>query len=459
MNTDTIAAIATGMTPSGIGIIRVSGEDAFSIASSVFRKKNNEPLTEYEDHRAYFGYIRDQESILDEVILLVFKGPRSFTGEDTVEIQCHGGVLVMKRILEVCIASGARCAEPGEFTKRAFLNGKMDLSEAEAVMDVISSQNDMALRNSVKQMNGSLYRKIVDIREKILYEIAFIESALDDPEHFDLTGYPEKLSVTVLDILKELEKLNDSFEDGRLLSEGVRTVILGKPNVGKSSLLNILAGSDRAIVTDIAGTTRDVIEENINIGGVFLHIVDTAGIRDSEDVVEQIGVKKALSYAEDADLIIMVVDSSDILSSEDEDILNFIKINNRKCVILLNKSDLETVTGADEIACYTDSPVIVISAKDETGIDELKQFIIDEYSKGFIKYNDEIFISNVRQRDSLSSAISSLLCVAESISTNMSEDFYSIDLTAAYDHLGQIIGEQVDDDVINEIFEKFCMGK
>jgi len=459
MNTDTIAAIATGMTPSGIGILRVSGEDAFSIASSVFHKKNGSVISEYENHRAYFGYVHDNEEVIDEVILLVFKNPNSFTGEDTVEIQCHGGILMMRRILDLCIRSGARCAEPGEFTKRAFLNGKMDLSEAEAVMDLISSQNDLALKNSIRQLRGSLYSKICDIREKILYEIAYIESAIDDPEHYDLTGYPDKLSERLLNILHDLEKLSDSFDDGRILSEGVKTVILGKPNVGKSSLLNILAGSERAIVTEIAGTTRDTIEENINIGSVMLNVTDTAGIRESEDVVEQIGVKKALEIAKDADLIIMVIDSSAVLSEEDEEILHFIKTNDKKCVILLNKSDLGNVTGPDEIACYTNNPVIIISAKDMTGIDELKKFIIDEYSKGFLKYNDEIFISNARQKEALSNAISSLLCVAKSITEQMPEDFYSIDLTAAYDHLGYIIGASMGDDVINEIFDKFCMGK
>ncbi len=459
MNTDTIAAIATGMTPSGIGIIRVSGEDAYSVASSVFLRKNGKIVSEYEDHRAYYGYVHDNKNVIDYVILLVFKAPNSFTGEDTVEFQCHGGILVMNHILELCIRSGARCAEPGEFTKRAFLNGKMDLSEAEAVMDVISSKNDFALKNSVRHMQGSLYKKITDIREKILFETAFIEAALDDPEHYDLTGYPEKLSVKILTILRELEKLSDSFDDGRILSEGVKTVILGKPNVGKSSLLNILAGTERAIVTEIAGTTRDTIEENINIGGVMLNIIDTAGIRQSEDAVEKIGIRKALSNAESADLIIMVIDSSEVITDEDEQILQFIKNNEKKCIILLNKSDLGSIIGPDEIACYTSNPVIVISAKDETGIDELKEYIINEYSQGYLKYNDEIFISNIRQKEALNEAIESLLCVAKSITEKMPEDFYSIDLTAAYESLGKIIGVQVDDDVINEIFDKFCMGK
>lgn len=459
MNTDTIAAIATGMTPSGIGIIRISGEDAFSIASSVFHKKNGSVITDFEDHKAYFGVVADDNEVLDEVILLIFKAPASFTGENVIEIQCHGGILMMNKILELCIRRGARCAEPGEFTKRAFLNGKMDLSEAEAVMDVISSKNDLALRNSVRQLEGSLYKKISSIRESIIYEIAYIESALDDPEHYDLSGYSDRLSTKLLEILHDLEKLLDSFNDGRILSEGVRTVILGKPNVGKSSLLNILAGSERAIVTDIAGTTRDAIEESITIGGVLLNIVDTAGIRQSEDPVEQIGVKKAMDVAEDADLIILVIDSSEVLSSEDEEILQFVRNRQKKCIILLNKSDLESVTGPDEIACLTSNPVIMISAKDETGIDELKDYIVDQYSSGLIKYNDEIFISNIRQKEALSNAVGSLLCVAKSITEQIPEDFYSIDLKAAYDSLGLIIGEQTDEDVIDEIFGKFCLGK
>lgn len=459
MNNNTIAAIATGLSPSGIGIIRVSGEDAFNIASSVFHRKNNEIIETFEHQKFYYGFISDDDVILDEVILLVFKGPNSFTGENVIEIQCHGGILVMKKILELVIKKGARPAKPGEFSKRAFLNGKMDLSKAEAVMDLISSKNDYALNNSVKLLSGKLYEKIISVRERILYEIAYIESAIDDPEHYDLSGYSVELSEKLIGILRELEELSDSFEDGKILSEGVKTVILGKPNVGKSSLLNILAGSERAIVTDIAGTTRDTIEENINIGGVFLHIVDTAGIRQSDDIVEQIGVKKALEVAEDSDFIIHVIDSSESLSPEDEEILYFIKKNDKKCVILLNKSDLDVVTGIEEISMYSNNPVIMVSAKDESGIEDLKKYIINEFSKGYLKYNDEIFITNARQKDALNNAISSLLCVAKSIHDDMPEDFYSIDLTAAYDFLGQIIGEQMDEDVVNEIFGKFCMGK
>ncbi len=459
MNTDTIAAIATGMNPSGIGIIRISGEDAFNVASSVFHKKNGSVIEEYESYRAYFGYVYDEDTIIDEAVLLVFKNPRSFTGEDTVEIQCHGGILVMNDILNVCIKNGARLAQPGEFTKRAFLNGKMDLSEAEAVMDVISSKNEFALKNSVKQMTGSLYEVIKKIRDDILYEIAYIESALDDPEHISLDGYSDSLSFKVIDFLNRLGKLSDSFDDGKILSEGVKTVILGKPNVGKSSLMNALLGQERAIVTNIAGTTRDTIEENIMIGGIMLNIVDTAGIRNSEDLVEKIGVDKALLNGKDADLIILVIDSSCELTDDDTDIFEFVKKHNKNCVILLNKSDLDQVIGPDEIGCYINSPVINISAINNYGIDDLKEYIKNQFNSGLLKYNDEIFISNMRHKEAISDAISSLRLVAKSISDSMPEDFYSIDLTNAYESLGLIIGEQIEEDVINEIFSKFCMGK
>lgn len=459
MNTDTIAAIATGMNPSGIGIIRISGEDAFKVASSVFHRRNNVTINDFESHKAYFGYIYDKDVLIDEVILLAFKGPNSFTGEDTAEIQCHGGILIMNKILELCLSNGARCAQPGEFSKRAFLNGKMDLSGAEAVMDLISSKNDYALKNSIKQLTGTLYDKIKSIRDRILYEIAYIESALDDPEHISLDGYQDKLSIIISDILTELIRLSDSFDDGRILSEGVNTVILGKPNVGKSSLMNILAGSERAIVTNIAGTTRDTIEEVININGITLNIVDTAGIHEAGDIVEQIGVDKALKYAIDADLIILVIDSSSILSKEDEEIFDFVRKNNKKCVVLLNKSDLDTVIGEAEIKCFIDATVINVSAIDESGIDNLKKYITDQFSKGMLKFNDEIFISNIRHKEAINTSINSLKCVSRSIEDGMPEDFYSIDLTSAYESLGFIIGEQVDEDVINEIFAKFCMGK
>ena len=339
MGTDTIAAIATGLTDAGIGIIRISGEEAFSIILKIFKKKNGDDLDLKDSHRVHYGFICDGEEKFDEVLVLVMKGPHSYTAEDTVEIDCHGGVRVMRRILELVIRHGARTAEPGEFTKRAFLNGQIDLAQAEAVMDLIHAQNDYALKASVSQLGGSVSRKIKFIREKILYAMAFIESALDDPEHISLEGYREQLKEEILSMEGELSYLVDSFSNGRVMTEGIKTVILGKPNVGKSSLMNVLLGEERAIVTNIAGTTRDTLEERLSLGGITLNVVDTAGIRDTQDVVEQIGVDRAKQAALDADLIIYVVDGSGDLDENDEEIMAFIR--DKKALVLLNKTDLE----------------------------------------------------------------------------------------------------------------------
>ncbi len=455
----TIAAIVTGMSPSGVGIIRISGDDAFEIASSVFRTKTNRTLQTFTDRHIYYGYLYDGNQLLDEVLLLPMKGPHSYTGEDIVELQCHGGVFIMNRILRLVLQNGAQMAEPGEFTKRAFVNGRMDLSEAEAVMDVIESQNEYAMMNSVRHLTGSLHDSISAVRKDLLYETAYIESALDDPEHISLDGYPEHLRTVISDIYSKLQHLYDSFSDGKIISEGIHTVILGKPNVGKSSFLNVLLGEERAIVTEYAGTTRDVIEETVSFGGVILRIVDTAGIRLTDDPVEKIGVGKALSYARNADLILMMIDSSTPLTDSDEEIFDFIRENNKKSVILLNKSDLDPVISKAEIACYINSPVLSISAKNDVGVDEFKEYIIHEFVSGLLKYNDEIFLSNERHRECVSHAIEALNNVLESISMSLPEDFYTIDLVNAYENLGRIIGEQVDEDVVNEIFSKFCMGK
>lgn len=459
MNNNTIAAIATGLSPSGIGIIRISGEDAVLIASSVFRVSNNKIINNFESHKVYHGYVYDNENIIDEIILIYMKAPKSYTGEDIIELQCHGGILIMQKILDVVLKNGARAAEPGEFTKRAFLNGKIDLSKAEAVMDVINSQNDYALSNSVKQLTGSLYAKIEKIRNVILNRIAYIEAALDDPEHYDLCDFSDRLDEEIHLYVKELTNLRDSFNDGKLISEGISTVILGRPNVGKSSFMNILCKRERAIVTDIAGTTRDVIEETVSVDGIILNIVDTAGIRDTDDTVEKIGVKRALDYAMDSDLIIMIVDSSSGFTSSDIEIFDFIKENGKKAVVLLNKSDLDAVIIGENIKEYIDAPVISISAKDETGVDDFKEFLKEQYYNGMIKYNDEIYISNVRHKEALNDAIVSLNNVLGSIDNGMPEDFLSIDMTDAYESLGKIIGKSLDEDVVNEIFSKFCMGK
>ena len=457
MKKDTIAAIATAMSSSGIGIVRISGDEAFDIIKKIYIGKNQKDLSKVKSHTIHYGYIVDGNETIDEVLVMIMKGPHSFTGENTVEIDCHGGVYVVKRILETVIKYGARPAEPGEFTKRAFLNGRLDLSQAEAVIDVINSKNEYALKSSVSQLKGNVQRKIKEIREEIIYHTAFIETALDDPEHISVDGYGEKLKVTVDKLLEELEVLIKSSDNGRIMKEGIKTVILGKPNAGKSSLLNVLVGEDRAIVTDIAGTTRDVLEEAIQLNGISLNIMDTAGIRDTEDVVEKIGVDKAKSYANEADLVIYVVDASRELDENDFHIIHMIQ--DKKAVVLLNKSDLDTVVTEDMIKSYMDKPILSISAKEESGIKELEDTLKDMFFHGEISFNDEVYITNIHHKTALQDAYDSLVKVNVSIENNMPEDFYSIDLLDAYESLGSITGETIGEDLVNEIFSKFCMGK
>lgn len=494
MRTDTIAAIATAMAGSGIGIVRISGEDAVSITDKIFRMPGGGLLSEKPSHTIHYGHICDGDEVVDEVMVLLMCGPRSYTREDTVEIDCHGGVYVMKRILETVIKHGARCAEPGEFTKRAFLNGRIDLSQAESVIDVINAKNEFALRSSMSQLSGAVSEAVMEIRGEILHEIAFIESALDDPEHISLDGYPEKLAKIVSVEAKRVEKLLATSDNGRILKEGISTVIVGKPNAGKSSLLNTLVGEERAIVTDIAGTTRDVLEEQINLNGILLNIIDTAGIRETEDVVEKIGVDKAKKYLGNADLIIYVVDASTRLDENDFEIMEL--LIGRQAIILLNKSDLETVTDFEDIRKYMDKmdedkyvpcveqsvdedvrgnieekeaalndskrkkySIISVSAREQTGIEELEETIREMFLTGEISFNDEVCITNVRHKAALQETLSGLHLVEKSIEDGMPEDFYSIDLMNAYEALGSIIGEAVEDDLVNEIFSKFCMGK
>ena len=456
-HTDTIAAISTGMTSSGIGIVRISGPDAVEIADKIYDSRNGKKLADMPTHTIHYGYIRDGEEFLDEVLVMLMRGPRSFTSEDTVEINCHGGVYAMNRILELVTRKGARLAEPGEFTKRAFLNGRIDLSQAEAVIDVINAKNEYALKSSVSQLKGSVLKAVREIREKIIYHIAYIESALDDPEHISLDGYPEQLEEQTEQWIEKITSLIASAETGKRMKEGIRTVIVGKPNAGKSSLLNVLLGEERAIVTDIAGTTRDVLEEQMSLSGISLNIIDTAGIRETEDVVEKIGVKKAKTYAKDADLVIYVADSSTQLDENDEEIMELIR--DRKAIVLLNKMDLDLVTTEEMIRERLDKPVIPISAKEEQGIDRLEQTIKDMFYDGNLSFNDQIYITNMRQKAALSEALESLKQVMTSIQNQMPEDFFSIDLMNAYEELGSITGESVGEDLVNEIFSKFCMGK
>ncbi|GAA0805150.1 tRNA uridine-5-carboxymethylaminomethyl(34) synthesis GTPase MnmE [Faecalicatena orotica] len=469
MKKDTIAAISTGMTNSGIGIVRISGDEAFHMIDRIYHGK--ERLSEAESHTIHYGYIKDKEETIDEVLVMLMRSPRTFTGEDTVEINCHGGTYVVKRVLETVIKNGARPAEPGEFTKRAFLNGKLDLSQAEAVIDVITSQSEYALQSSISQLKGSVRKKIEDIRKQIIYHTAFIETALDDPEHIDIDGYGETLKKVTEELLVEIKKLIDSSDSGRIMKEGIQTVIVGKPNAGKSSLLNVLAGKERAIVTDIEGTTRDALEEQIQLKGLTLNMIDTAGIRKTDDIIEKIGVDKAKEYVKNANLIIYVVDASRPLDSNDNDIMSL--LDGRKVIILLNKSDLTTVITKEKmqeeinqkVLKFSRSaeagtiPMIDISAKEEQGLNELEETLKEMFLHGEVSFNDEVYITNIRQKAALIDACGSLEKVIESIDNQMPEDFFSIDLMDAYESLGSITGETIGEDLVNEIFSKFCMGK
>lgn len=527
MRTDTIAAIATAVSDSGIGIIRISGEDAVAVAERVYRSKNGKKkLSKVQSHTIHYGFICDGEETIDEVMVAVMKAPNTYTREDTVEIDCHGGILVMNRILETVLKNGCRLAEPGEFTKRAFLNGRIDLSKAEAVMDLIHAKNEFAMKSSINQLKGAVADKVRALRDDILYEIAFIESALDDPEHISLDGYHERLQEKTDNVQKELKRLIDSADNGKMLKDGINTVIVGKPNAGKSSLLNLLVGEEKAIVTSVAGTTRDVLEESIRLHGVGLNIIDTAGIRDTEDEVERIGVDKARKYADKADLIIYVVDSSVPLDENDEEIIELIR--DKKVIVLLNKTDLNQAVTEEDIKqrfktvysvydkninndtyvtneiiqennipkikndiniikdieteitendsnvtngylsgtfeknlnTHKDSLCIIrTSTKENTGIDKFEDTIRDMFFNGKISVNDEIYITNQRHKEALIEAYESMDMVQNSLANDMPEDFYSIDLMSAYAALGRIIGEEVEDDLVNEIFSKFCMGK
>ena len=482
---DTIAAIATGMNQGGIGVIRVSGDQAIAAVDSIFiPKKKGKEVKNLDSYTAAYGNVVNpmDNSIIDEVIVLVMKSPSTYTKEDVVEIDCHGGMQVMKEILHVLIyndnivnnsSSGindklfglnkkmnrpsVRLAKPGEFTERAFLNGRIDLSQAESVMDLISAKSEIAARTALSQLKGSLKNKIIDIRSDLIHNIAFIESALDDPEHYSLDGFREKLSVILNEKKQEISHLIETADNGKMMKEGIQTVILGKPNAGKSSILNVLTGKDRAIVTDVAGTTRDTLEEFISINGISLNIIDTAGIRDTDDAVEKIGVDKSISAADHADLILYIIDSSVPLDENDIQIME--KIKDKQVIILSNKSDLKNVINEADIRKYLDYKIIDISAKEQSGFEELYEELNHLFFDGKLSYNDEIYITNVRHKNALENSLSSIEMVLGSIEDGMPEDFYTIDLMSAYEQLGLIIGESVEDDLVDTIFREFCMGK
>lgn len=455
LKNETIAAIATGLTNAGIGIIRVSGDMAIDVVDKIFCTKNG--LKTKLSHTINYGHIVEDGNIVDEVLVMLMKAPRTYTGEDTVEINCHGGILVLQKVLKLVLKAGARIAKPGEFTKRAFLNGKMDLSKAEAVIDIINAKNDYALKSGMSQLNGNIRSKISGMREKILHEIAYIESALDDPENYSLDKYPKKLEKIINYMQKDIDKLINSFSNGKIIKEGVETVIIGRPNAGKSSILNLLLKEDRAIVSDIEGTTRDIIREYIKLGDISLNIVDTAGIRNTEDYIEKIGVDKAKNIAINADFVLLVIDATKSLSEEDIELIDYIK--DKKAIILLNKADSEILLSVDDIKKYTDKKIILFSAKESIGLSELEEEIKLMFYRGDIDFNDQIYITNERHIEALEEAKESLDMVLSSIEEELPEDFYSIDMLNAYESLGSITGEAIDDDLANEIFSKFCMGK
>ena len=504
----TIAAIATSLTPAGIGIIRISGDEAFKIASKIFVDKNKNPININESHKIKYGFIYDKNKneFIDEVILLPMKAPHSYTAEDVIEIQSHGSIIVLKRILDLVVENGTRLAEPGEFTKRAFLNGRIDLSKAESVADLISSKNEYARKASLNELKGGMSNKINEYRKIILEDVAFIEAALDDPEHIEIADFKDdKLKNHIYNIKNELNHMIENYDNGRVIKEGINTCIIGKPNVGKSSLLNVLLNEERAIVTDIAGTTRDVIKESINLGGITLNIIDTAGIRENKngnedlDKVESIGIEKAKAEAKNADLILYVLDATKEIDDEDKKLIEELK--NKKIIFILNKSDLldstcsgelkfcrgelasplSTPVGADIIrplqsanpSIYNfrrgelsegapsgvTSPFIYFSALTRSGLAELIDTITKMFINNEIDFNTEIFISNERKLNLIKDSVNSLSNVEEGINSGISEDFLTIDLNDAYVSLSKVLGEEIDDDLANEIFSKFCMGK
>lgn len=415
-------------------------------------------LQQQKSHTIHYGFIIDgNNEVVDEVMVSVMKAPATYTREDVVEINCHGGNYILQRVMQLLLEKGAFLAEPGEFTKRAFLNGRIDLSQAEAVMKMISSKNEFALQSAVKQLEGSVSKYIQKIREQILYEMGRIESALDDPEHYDLTGYSDELFDKTEQQIVSLQRLLDRFENGRMKSEGINTVIVGKPNAGKSSLMNILLDEDRAIVTDIAGTTRDALQESVRLGGLMLNLIDTAGIHNTEDTVEKIGVDRAKQYIEQADFILFVVDGSEEWSDEDEQILPLIA--QKKGIILLNKADLKAKVSELFLKDKLSWDTIAFSNETKQGLQQLEQYITDKFERGDLQFNDQICLTSIRHKNAVMQAVNALHRVEQSIKDGMPEDFFTIDLMEAYQQLGLINGDTATEDLVNKIFEEFCMGK
>lgn len=472
MYTKTIASIASGMG-GGIGVIRISGDDALTVAGKIFRKRSQIDLTsecekdgiQYDDeyfwkkesHTIHYGFIVDNGKVIDEVMVLLMKKPNSYTREDVVEIDSHGGPFIVKKILETVLKNGAVLAEPGEFTKRAFLNGRIDLAQAEAVMKLISSENNYALDSALSQLEGNLSKYIENIRQDILHDMGYIEAALDDPEHYELGEFRFELKDKLQNDREKLNELIEHFDDGRMKSEGINTVIVGKPNAGKSSLMNLLLDEERAIVTNVAGTTRDILEERVKLGDVILNLVDTAGIHETNDIVENIGVNKAIEYADKCDFIIYVVDSSERLDDADFQIIDILQ--QKKGVILMNKSDLNPVITVEDIQKKLNWECITFSNETKQGMKELENYVNNSFLDGNISFNNQVYLTGIRHKEAVISAIESINAVLQAIDDDMPEDFYTIDMMDAYKELGLINGETASEDLVNKIFKEFCMGK
>ncbi|MDH7482168.1 MAG: tRNA uridine-5-carboxymethylaminomethyl(34) synthesis GTPase MnmE [Armatimonadota bacterium] len=465
---DTIAAIATPIGESGIGVIRISGRDAFTVAGEIFHPASGVHVHGLPTHTAHYGYIEDPVSCerIDDGILTVFRAPRSYTGEDSVEISCHGGIVPLRRVLNAALQAGARLAEPGEFTKRAFLNGRLDLAQAEAVLDIIRSQTDEAMRIARGQLDGRLSSEIRKLRDSLIAMMANIEASIDFPDEVGEVDM-QALRESLRDTLEKVRRLLETAECGRVYREGIRAVIVGRPNVGKSSLLNAILRDTRAIVTPLPGTTRDVIEESVNIRGIPVRAIDTAGVRTTEDIVEQIGVELTRKKIEEADLVLAVIDASEGFTDDDRELLR--DISDKKVIIVLNKVDLVRAAEADEIVCLIkdwicdeigcEPSIVKTAAPSDQGISDLEDLIAEKVLSGVVSHSSGTVVSNIRHRQALEEALVSLQEALRTSQSEMPVDCISIDLKAAAESLGKITGETVTEDVIDRIFSEFCIGK
>ncbi len=457
---DTIAAISTAMGEAGIGIVRISGRDAISIGSRIFRGKNTDNLEKSKNRKLIYGHIVDpkNDEIIDEVLIVSMKEPYTYTRENMVEIYCHGGIISVKRILELILENDARLAEPGEFTKRAFLNGRLDLSQAEAVIDVIRAKTDESFKVSLNQLEGNISKKVREIREVLLEMIAHIEASIDFPEEDIEEITYEELEEKAKGVQKSIEKLLETADRGKILRDGLNTVILGKPNVGKSSLLNAILRENRAIVTDIPGTTRDIIEEYVNIDGIPLKIIDTAGIRDTEDLVEKIGVDRAKDRVDEADLIIAIFDASEKLTEEDYNIIDIIK--NKRSIVLLNKSDLPNEYDEKHLKeMLPNYEIITTSITKGIGVDRLEQKIKDMFYTGELEVESDTIVTNMRHKDQLIKAHKNINSGLDGIVSNIPLDCIEVDIKSCWQNLGEISGDTVGEDILDRIFSEFCIGK